>query len=422
MSVRPASRRRQAGRFAWRRPPLYPKQQAAIFQPTRLVVVEASTKSGKTAGCAAWFVEEACRGQPGWHYWWVAPIRTVAKIAWRRIRRVFPPGTVVENRTDLTLGLPNGTTLWFKSADNPDSLYGEDVHGVVVDEATRCKPEVWPAIRTVITATSGRVRLIGNVKGRKNWAYRLARRAEAGEPGWGYAKLTIHDAVAAGIVPATEVEAARRDLPEAVFGELYLAEATDDGSNPFGQAHIEACCTLAGPAPGPPAAWGWDLAETVDWTVGLALDHGAALCAFHRFQADWPTTRREIDKLIGRSVPALVDTTGVGKPIVEELQRAGRSNVEGFVFSSSSKQGLMEALAVAIQDHRLQLPADGVLQAELESFEYIHTRTGVRYEAPEGMHDDTVCALALAVRRLGGRPAGPLPVPVTTLLASPYAA
>jgi len=36
------------------------------------------------------------------------------------------------------------------------------------------------------------------------------------------------------------------------------------------------------------------------------------------------------------------------------------------------------------------------LAAECEAFEYVYTRTGVRYSGPEGMHDDGVCALALA--------------------------
>ena len=35
--------------------------------------------------------------------------------------------------------------------------------------------------------------------------------------------------------------------------------------------------------------------------------------------------------------------------------------------------------------------------AELEAFEYEYRQGGVRYSAPEGMHDDGVCALALAI-------------------------
>jgi hypothetical protein len=55
----------------------------------------------------------------------------------------------------------------------------------------------------------------------------------------------------------------------------------------------------------------------------------------------------------------------------------------------------MEGLAVAIQNHGVYF-TNGVLVDELDSFEYEHNRTGTLYSAPEGMHDDCVCALALA--------------------------
>jgi len=71
-------------------------------------------------------------------------------------------------------------------------------------------------------------------------------------------------------------------------------------------------------------------------------------------------------------------------------------NVEGFKFTSQSKQQIMEGLAVAIQQRAVTYP-DGVIVHELESYEYEYTRTGVRYSAPQGLHDDAVCALALAV-------------------------
>ena len=70
----------------------------------------------------------------------------------------------------------------------------------------------------------------------------------------------------------------------------------------------------------------------------------------------------------------------------------------GFKFSSTSKQQLMEGLSVAIQQRLIRIP-DGPVRSELESFEFVATRTGVRYAAPEGLHDDCVCALALAVEQ-----------------------
>ena len=50
---------------------------------------------------------------------------------------------------------------------------------------------------------------------------------------------------------------------------------------------------------------------------------------------------------------------------------------------------------LGIQTTKIRFP-DGWLRTELELFEYEYTRTGVRYEAPTGVHDDGVCALALA--------------------------
>jgi hypothetical protein len=63
----------------------------------------------------------------------------------------------------------------------------------------------------------------------------------------------------------------------------------------------------------------------------------------------------------------------------------------------------MEGLAVAIQQGNVKFP-DGPLRAELEAFEFVYSRTGVHYSAPVGLHDDGVCALALAwsVHNQGG--------------------
>ncbi len=379
--------------YVYQRPRLYPKQQRAFFNPARYGLCEASTKSGKTVGCMVWLTEEAMQGRPGHNYWWVAPIYPQAKIAFRRLKRALPKWLYVSNESELTITLANGAVIWFKSGDNPDSLYGEDVYAAVIDEASRCKEESWHAVRSTLTATRGPIRIIGNVKGRRNWFYKMARRAESGEPDMHYEKITASDAVQAGVLDAREIEDARRQLPDNVYQELYGAEASDDGGNPFG---LDAIRSRIGPMSlNPPVAWGWDLAKSTDWTVGIGLDARFRVCRFLRFQKPWPETTDAIQQVTG-SVPALVDSTGVGDPIVDALQRTG-GNYEGFKFTAPSKQQLMEGLAVVIQQGPLTYP-EGVIPLELEAFEYVYTRTGVRYSAPEGMHDDTVCALALAVR------------------------
>ena len=387
-------------------PPLYRKQHDAICDPARFVVIEASTKSGKTAGCLLWMLEYAWN-RPNSTCWWVAPTFEVTKtVGFERLaamlRDADPEKRIWEDNTSrLVIKLANGSKVAFKSADNPDSLYGEDVHAAVIDEATRCPEESWHAVRSTLSATRGPCRIIGNLKGRKNWAYRLARLAEAGtEPDCAYHKLTAADAVAGGVLAADEVEAAKRQLPDHVFRELYLVEASDDGGNPFGLDAIRAAIRPLSTAE--PAAFGIDLAKTTDWTVILGLDSTGTVCYLDRFRLDWQATRERIASTIGK-VPTLIDSTGVGDPIVEDLQR-GRPSVEGFKFTATSRQQLLEGLAAAIQRSEVRFP-EGFIRIELESFEWESTRTGVRYTAPASLHDDGVMALALAVRRAANRPA-----------------
>ena len=256
---------------------MYPKQEEALFTPERYAIVEASTKSGKTVGCLVWLHEQAALyGGPGRNYWWIAPIRRVAKIAYRRLKLFLPAGSFESNETEMTITLPNGATIFFLGSENPDTLYGEDVYAAVIDEATRVREESWFAVRTTLTATQGPVRIIGNVKGRRNWAYKLARRAEGGgRENYHYAKLTVWDAVEAGIFPTEEAEDAKEVLPEAVYKELYLAEAAAESEAFFQVEHIgiidEAPTDLR-------LARIWDFAVTEegdapdpDYTVGVKM-------------------------------------------------------------------------------------------------------------------------------------------------------
>ena len=384
------------------RPYLYPKQEEAIFAPERYSIIEASTKSGKTVGCLVWICEQAFGLKAGQNVWWVAPVYPQAKVAYRRLKRFLTDGGLPykKNDTELTLTLVNEVNIVFKTGEKPDNLYGEDVFAVVLDEATRMREEAYFAIRTTLTATRGPIRVIGNVKGRKNWAYKMARKAEAGAAGMAHFKITAFDAIEAGLLDLEEIEGAKEDLPEAVYNELYLAEASDDQGNPFGLDHIRACVTAMSERR--PVAWGWDLAKSVDWTVGVGLDEAGIMCRFHRFQKTWRETKEIILRETG-TVEADVDSTGVGDPIVEDLQAEGRDNFHGFKFTQISKQQLMEGLAVGIQSQKVGYPESSPevpVQAELEIFEYVYTRTGVKYSAPEGFHDDCVCGYALAYHRL----------------------
>jgi hypothetical protein len=169
-----------------------------------------------------------------------------------------------------------------------------------------------------------------------------------------------------------------------------MANPAENAANPFGSAYIKQCTFEVSHEP--PIAFGIDLAKSVDYTVIIGLDKNGSVCYFDRFQKDWRQTKQVINNL--PKVPTLIDSTGAGDPIFEDLQRDGLP-VSGFKFSSTSKQQLMEGLASAIQQRKITFP-EGHITQELEIFEYQYTATGVKYSAPPGFHDDCVMALGLA--------------------------
>jgi hypothetical protein len=247
----------------------YQKQVAFMDAPSRFTVVEATTKAGKTVGCIVWLYEQAIseyggfyvdkEGQlqsttggtalskEGFNYWWVAPTYKVAKIAFRRFKRYMPKEIFTANESELTITLINGAMIFFKSGDDPDGLYGEDVHACVLDEATRMKEESWTAVFSTLTATEGLCKIIGNVKGTGNWVYRLARDAESGnKPNWTYHKITADDAVQAGVLKQSVIDEAERTLPKGIFLELYFGIPFVNSSNKFAYSfssarHVKRC-------------------------------------------------------------------------------------------------------------------------------------------------------------------------------------
>lgn len=387
--------------ITYNRPKLYPYQELILNSKARYTCTEASTKVGKTASHIIWLFEQALLLKENQSAWWIAPTFSQAKIAYDRMKvQISERDFFKANDTNLTLTLPTGAILQFKTGEKPDNLYGDDVYAAVMDEASRCREQAWFAMRSTLTSTGGPCKFIGNVRGKKNWYFKMCQKAKQGDdPNYEYFKITAYDAAEAGMKTKDgrpfldEINEAKADLPDSVFRELYLAEASDDGSNPFGLQHIARC--VYDLSKHPPVCFGIDLAKKSDFTVITGLDKFGNVALFDRFQKDWKQTRETILAL----PPGLIcmDSTGVGDPIAEDVSRV--REVEGFIFTQRSKQTLMEGLAYSMQNRRNTV-IEGPMKDELDSFEFEYTRTGAYYSAPEGMHDDCVYSLAMAVKIL----------------------
>lgn len=333
----------------YERPFLYPLQERAFFHERRYGWIEASTKAGKTHACIVWLVEGAIlEGREGWNGWWVAPTKAQAKIAYTRICNATPKEFYRKNEVELYIEFINGARIWFKSAEKPDNLYGEDVHRAVLDEASRARYDSFKALRSTLTATGGPLRLIGNVKGKSNWFYMGCRGVERGRENNEYKRISCWDAVEAGLLTKEEIEDARTQLTPNDFMELYEAKAADDEQAFLPSAFVEAAIErgrLPNEDPTKPRPYG---AKIIGADPSQGMHDAAAFCIRQGSVVQRVEEHKGMDefgfvahvlRLIEVEKPAkvFVDATGFGATIVKILNERGVSHiVSGFHMAERS--------------------------------------------------------------------------------------
>lgn len=376
-----------------------PSQLPVFADAARFLIVDAGRRWGKSLTGINWLLMGSCErvGES----WWLAPIYSQSKMAFRTILSAARKGNAEAafknvSHSEMRLELINGSAITFKSADNPDTLRGEGLMRVVVDEAARVSRDVWEEVlRPAVSDTAGKVLFISTPKG-KNWFYELWTRGfDPAHPDYKSWKFPTSDNPK---VPAADIEQARMSLPVDVFQQEYLAEFLDNSAGVF--RNIDACMTSkpSEPIPGRSYVMGLDLARLTDFTVMKILDDTGAEVFTDRFNLlDWTVQKQRVFSMCRKyNARCLLDSTGVGDPIFEDLRRMGLV-VEGYKFTSESKQRLIESLMISFEQKRICILPDKVTENELKIFEYDIGQSGaVRYSAPEGYHDDCVIALALA--------------------------
>lgn len=381
----------------------YEKQQRAIFDPPKHAIIEASPKSGKTVGCLQWLIEEtdtinANLDHP--RFLWVAPVLGQAEIAFMRCyQEVLNIDAVELHKTNRTVTLPSGAVIVFRSAERPDLIYGEDYWGVVIDEASDMKEDAWRAVTTTRNHTKGRIRIITNVRNRRNWAYRHARRVQKGElEGWEYHTMNQDDAIKAGIVDAETDTEQRAWHDDDFYRMTFFNEVGESGT-----IQIDVAKMTREKVPDMVTwcrAWDFAATEAGDWTVGakVAANHEGYWIADIVRERVGP---EQVIELIRET--AAVDGPEVDQVVEEEKGASGKLFLEtirqqlyqiptaGPVWPAGVEQNkLVRAwpMVVEIGQGRWHYDCNvSELLPELESW-------------PDGRYDDQVDALAHARNHL----------------------
>ena len=96
----------------------------------------------------------------------------------------------------------------------------------------------------------------------------------------------------------------------------------------------------------------------------------------------------------------VIDATGIGDPICDDLMRAGL-NVQPVKLTSETKKEIIEKLSIWIEQRIIRILNIPDTIREFKNFTYDISSTGrVRYEAPAGFNDDIVISHGLAINAL----------------------
>src|SRR3990167_1434973 len=334
--------------------------------------------------------------------WIVAPTFPLVREDWMLAEQVLKDAITDKKITDMRMDLDPFGFIEFKSAEREDEgLRGAGIDFCVVDEASRVsRKSCEMGIRPALSDKEGKCIFISTPKGR-NWFYELYVKGQSPNE---EIKSWQHPTFSNPFFPQLEWNVILETTPELILRQEYYADFLEDDATVF--KNLSKCLrgSLEIAQPDKKYSIGIDLGKSIDWTVITVIrESDAQLVHIYRInKVDWSLQKQHIKMICSQYRNALcyIDSTGLGDPIEEDLRNWG-INTRGFKFSNSSKQQLIERLIVTIEQGLIGIPdcsATKFLIEELKAFTYeILPSARLRYTAPEGLHDDGIMSLALAL-------------------------
>jgi predicted phage terminase large subunit-like protein len=348
--------------------------------------------------------------------WWVAPAFHQGELGWKEIdylcRQVNAGigGVRFEGRPVYRITLPTGGTIQLRSADNPDSLRGATLDGVVFDEAAQAKPAAWPTLEPTLAIRDGWALFISTPRG-LNWFHALYQEAAELDE-WERWQLP---SASSPFMRPTVLEAARKRQGSLYFSQEYGAEFISSGSGVFRADWVRHYFTrfdgddriyMLGEDSVPASACGtfhtvdlaWSQAEGADYTV---ISTWAVTPKRHILLLDVDRNHYEGPDIVPRLRHAYQKYGGYFA-IEKATKQLG-------IIQEAERQGIPLRVVKADKDKEARaLPASAAMESgrvwfPIASVPWYRDIEDEMLSFPAGKHDDFVDTLAYAVLEVGHR-------------------
>lgn len=348
----------------------------------------------------------------GTYYYFLPTYNQARKVIWNgadkdgfRFLDHFPKEIVKrKNEQDMVIETTNGSILQLVGADNIDRIVGTNPVGVVFSEYSLMKKEVWDLISPILTENGGWAAFVLTPRG-QNHAYHLMKMAEK-NLNW-YVE----------ILPVTKTNAVKEEdlleqkmtMSEALYNQEYLCDFTQNATAVFKDVH-KRTYPMADYKHNDQGMFqvGVDLAKSNDYSVITPFDLTTfRVCPQDSFnQVDYTLQKTKIEAAFYRyNKPVIImDSTGVGQPVVDDLLNKG-INISPFMFTYNSRNELLVNLQILLEQDKIKIPDDPELIEQLEAAVWDITSGGrSKITVPEDKHDDRMMSLALSVWNIPIKP------------------
>lgn len=255
--------------------------------------------------------------------------------------------------------------------------------------------------------------IITNAGVRGSWQHELLQQAKADIRNWSVYEAPV-DTTLAGWMTPEGIEAMRALLPPGHARRVLSNHWVDHAERPLLTFPLIAGCQdnclwpegMLPPRSHPELYIGVDVGRTQDrtviWTLELVGDVAVTREIKVLDKCPFAEQKSEIKNRLNRYVVALrIDRGAIGYQLAEELELEYRGVCQGVQLTSGRQGQLALALKTAFERHRIRIPEDCVLQADLQLVQEVETGTSgvpvVRTERGPSGHADRFWAAALAL-------------------------
>lgn len=324
---------------------------------------------------------------------------------YKELTRAIDKSGCIKKKNDslLTIEFITGSIVYFRSAEQGDTLRGMTIKNggmLLVDEAAYINDEFFYSVLLATTNVyRANILMASTPKFKSGFFYKYYMQGKEGKEGIFSFNFKEYDL--SRFLPESLLEKYREVMPKSQFTTEYLGEFLDGDSVLF--EGFRECVR-------PERDRTEKVYMGIDWSAGMGKDKtaisiinqaGQQIFLEYFNNLNTTATVNRIGKIYRDyqvfNPVVFAETNGVGKPYCDLLKEQ-KIQINEWTTTNKSKTDMVSHLQVAFEQKNISLLPDELQQNELSYYQanYNPKTMTVTYNAPLGLHDDTVIALGLS--------------------------